>query len=104
MKMCRHGQRRTAYLTGWLVVSGAILCGGPAAGDGADDGVFATMRIRCLNRHSGDDVGGGIDLGQLTTVADVHRDFRAWQKVREVVEAGRMPPRMLSHLPPASER
>jgi hypothetical protein len=59
----------------------------------ADDGPLAIVRARCLDCHSGADVQGGIDLAALAAAADVSKDFAAWRKVREVVEAGRMPPR-----------
>lgn len=65
-----------------------------AAGVGhAENGPLDIVRARCLDCHSGDEVQGGIDLAALTAAADVAKDFKAWQKVREVLEAGRMPPK-----------
>ncbi|MFM8497103.1 MAG: DUF1587 domain-containing protein, partial [Planctomycetia bacterium] len=58
----------------------------------ADDTPLEIVRARCLDCHSGDEVQGGIDLAALTAAADVGKDFKAWRKVREVLEAGRMPP------------
>jgi hypothetical protein len=59
----------------------------------ADEGPLAIVRQRCFDCHADGEVQGGIDLAALTAAADVSRDFGVWQKVREVVEAGRMPPR-----------
>ncbi|NCA11399.1 DUF1587 domain-containing protein, partial [bacterium] len=59
----------------------------------ADDTPLGIVRARCLDCHSGAEVQGGIDLASLTAAPDVGKDFKAWRKVREVVEAGRMPPK-----------
>ncbi len=66
----------------------------------ANDGPLSIVRARCLDCHSGDDVQGGIDLAALTAAADVGKDFKAWQKVREVLEVGRMPPQEAQSLAP----
>jgi len=58
----------------------------------ADEGPLAIVRQRCFDCHADGEVQGGIDLAALTAAPDVGKDFKAWQKVREVVEAGRMPP------------
>ncbi len=69
-------------------VAAAVACVGRA-----DDGSLEIVKARCLDCHSGDEVQGGIDLAALTAAADVSKDFAAWRKVREVVEASRMPPK-----------
>ena len=66
----------------------------------ADDGVLSIMRERCTDCHSGQEIQGGVDLDALTKRADVSRDFQTWRKVREVVEAGRMPPQEADPLAP----
>lgn len=80
-----RNHRNFLYVATAIVV--ALTCAGRA-----DDTPLEIVRARCLDCHSGDEVQGGIDLAALTAAPDVAKDFKAWRKVREVVEAGRMPP------------
>lgn len=57
----------------------------------------------CLDCHSASKQEGELDLERFTTIADVRRDARAWQKVVEMLDNGEMPPKD-SPQPMADER
>jgi len=69
-----------------------------AAAIGAEPtGPLAILTTHCLDCHSGDEPQAAVAFDRLVTApdfaADFSGDFRTWQAVREVIEAGRMPPR-----------
>jgi len=46
----------------------------------------------CHECHAADLVEADIDLGSFTSIADVRSQPKVWQKVREMLETGQMPP------------
>lgn len=64
-----------------------------ATAAGAEAPPLGTISTYCLDCHSGEDPEGAVALDRLLTSSDFSADFRTWQTVREVLEAGRMPPR-----------
>jgi hypothetical protein len=73
-----------------------ILATGAAAA--APAGPLAVVTTHCLDCHSGDEPQAAVALDRLVTAPDFNADFRTWQAVREVLEAGRMPPREVGPL------
>ncbi len=47
----------------------------------------------CIDCHAGDDAEAEVDLAAFASVADVGRKLPTWQKVREILDSGQMPPK-----------
>ncbi len=57
----------------------------------------------CQKCHSAERTEADLDLTAFATLADVRKDARAWQRVREMIDGGQMPPRGAKQ-PSAAER
>ncbi|MEJ7637500.1 MAG: c-type cytochrome domain-containing protein, partial [Singulisphaera sp.] len=47
----------------------------------------------CHKCHSAERTEADLDLTAFVTLSDVRKDARAWQRVREMIDGGQMPPR-----------
>lgn len=50
------------------------------------------VTAKCFGCHAGDEAKGGIDLRTLMAAAPAARDFDVWERVRDAIEGGDMPP------------
>ena len=62
--------------------------------------VEPVFTAKCFGCHAGDHAKGGIDLRALMAAAPASRDFDAWERVRDVIEGGDMPPPKAEPLTP----
>jgi hypothetical protein len=63
--------------------------------------VEPVFTAKCFGCHAGDQAKGGIDLRALMATAPASRDFDVWQRVRDAIEGGDMPPPKAEPLAPA---
>ncbi len=52
----------------------------------------AFLKTHCLNCHSGEKPKADLSLSQFTDDASLIKDRKTWNRVREVIQAGEMPP------------
>jgi hypothetical protein len=65
--------------------------------------VVPTLRATCLDCHSTQKTKGGVNLEPLLSNPQVESEYALWEKVRQVVEAGEMPPEDADELLPAEK-
>jgi len=75
-----------------LLVVGGVVEEASAAAPTWNDAV-AVLERACWDCHGKSAPEAELDLSSFTGEADVFRDHRRWEKIRQVVENGEMPPR-----------
>lgn len=84
------------FLSGWVVVAVAAAPVPIARGLAADDfdrSIRPLLREHCLSCHSTAERKGELDLERFDALDRVKRDAEVWERVREQVELGEMPPK-----------
>ena len=65
--------------------------------------VASALDATCLQCHSDKKTKGGVNLQPLLSDPQVEKEFALWEKVRQVVEAGEMPPEDADEILPAEK-
>jgi hypothetical protein len=65
--------------------------------------VASALDATCLQCHSDKKTKGGVNLQPLLSNPQVEKEFALWEKVRQVVEAGEMPPEDADEILPAEK-
>jgi len=65
--------------------------------------VVPALRATCLDCHSTQKTKGGVNLEPLLSDPQVESEYALWEKVRQVVEAGEMPPEDADELLPTEK-
>ena len=65
--------------------------------------VAAALEATCIQCHSDKRTKGGVNLESLLQNPQVEKEFALWEKVRQVVEAGDMPPEDADEILPAEK-
>ena len=92
--------RRIACLT--FVFTAAMTVTSTLAGE-FDDEVRSLLRQHCFDCHGDDSAEANVNLQQMTTVPDISRRFKTWEKVVGMLRTKQMPPKAAAQ-PTESQR